>query len=198
MAVELLDELGVLGFVAAIGLAGPGPGREVVPARAARGLGVGRDDFDAVLDQVAPVGDAPWGCPCGRGTRWSRCRASSCSRTRPRQLASISPDLSAMALMSPSSARVTTSASRPSITDCACLPEPPWLCSMVTVAAGLGLPVGGERRVELLVELAGRIVADVQQHLILGAYRKGKAQYREQRARRKRAVWPFSSLVPSR
>ena len=36
------------------------------------------------------------------------------------------PDLDAIASMSPESASVTTSASRPSMTDRACLPEPPW------------------------------------------------------------------------
>ena len=43
------------------------------------------------------------------------------------------PDFSTMASMSPDSASVTTSASRPSITDRACLPEPPcdWLTSSV-------------------------------------------------------------------
>ena len=43
------------------------------------------------------------------------------------------PDFSAMASMSPDSASVTTSASRPSITERACLPEPPcdWLTSSV-------------------------------------------------------------------
>ena len=37
-----------------------------------------------------------------------------------------------MASMSPASARVTTSASSPSITERACLPEPPWLARTVT------------------------------------------------------------------
>ena len=58
MGVEIGDEVLDLGFVAAELAVGPGPGREVVPARAARGLGVRRDDLDAVLDQVAPVIDA--------------------------------------------------------------------------------------------------------------------------------------------
>ena len=47
-----------LGLVAAVGLQRPAQGRQVVPARAARGLGVRRDDADAGLDQVGPVVDA--------------------------------------------------------------------------------------------------------------------------------------------
>ena len=57
--VEPRDEvLGASGLVAARLAERPGPRREVVPARAARGLGVGRDHRDAGLGQVAPVLDA--------------------------------------------------------------------------------------------------------------------------------------------
>ena len=55
---ELRDVVARLLLVAAGLLQGPGPAGQVVPARAARGLGVGRDDLDARLDQVAPVLDA--------------------------------------------------------------------------------------------------------------------------------------------
>ena len=44
-------------LVAAELLVGPGPGREVVPAGAARGLRVRRDHLDVILDQVVPVLD---------------------------------------------------------------------------------------------------------------------------------------------
>ena len=47
-----------VGLVAARLLQRVAPGRQVVPARAARGLGVGRDHRDAGLHQVVPVLDA--------------------------------------------------------------------------------------------------------------------------------------------
>ena len=48
--------------VAELALQGPGPGGEVVPARAARRLRVRRDHLHARLEQVAPVAD-PLGVP---------------------------------------------------------------------------------------------------------------------------------------
>ena len=54
VGVEVGDEFLVLGFIAAGPGVGPRPCREIVPARAARGLGVRRDDFDALLDQGRP------------------------------------------------------------------------------------------------------------------------------------------------
>ena len=50
----------------------------------------------------------------------------------------------------------------PSMTLRACLPEPP--CDMLDgdLLAGLLCPMLGERRVEVLVEFAGRIVGDVE------------------------------------
>lgn len=42
------------------------PGCEVVPTGTPRRLGIGRNDADARLREIAPVPDAPWGCPCGR------------------------------------------------------------------------------------------------------------------------------------
>src|SRR5262245_52547615 len=52
VGVELLDEVLVLGLVVAVFAVGEGPGGEVVPAGAPRGLRVRRDDFDAFLSQV--------------------------------------------------------------------------------------------------------------------------------------------------
>ena len=54
---QLGDELLGLGFVAALLLQGIAPGGQVVPARPAGGLGIGRDDRHARLDQVVPVLD---------------------------------------------------------------------------------------------------------------------------------------------
>ncbi len=49
------------------------------------------------------------------------------------QAGAISP-FAAISSMSPASASVTTSASRPSITERACFPEPPCDCFTVTVS----------------------------------------------------------------
>ncbi len=57
--IQLLDVGLGLGVVAAGLLQGPGPGGQIGPARRAAGLGVGGDDVDARLHQVAPVLDLP-------------------------------------------------------------------------------------------------------------------------------------------
>ena len=81
---------------------------------------------------------------------------------------------SAIASMSYASASVTTSASSPSITERACLPEPPCDC-LISTFSGLLLPVLGEGRVEVLVQLARRIVRHVQQRDV--AARGHRAQH---------------------
>ena len=63
--------------------------------------------------------------------------------------------------MSAASASVTMSASRPSITERACLPDPPWDVRTVTFWPALGLPLLGEGVVQSRVEFARRIVGDV-------------------------------------
>src|SRR4029079_11357693 len=55
--VELLDEFARRGVAAAGLLLRPGPGREVVPARTARGLRIRRYHRYSLADQVAPVLD---------------------------------------------------------------------------------------------------------------------------------------------
>ena len=50
----------------------------------------------------------------------------------------------------------------------ACAPEPPCDCWIVDLLAGLRLPVLGERGVEVGVELARRVVRDVEQRLRVG------------------------------
>ena len=57
----------------------------------------------------------------------------------------------------------------------ACLPEPPCDCLIDDVLARLGLPVLGEGGVEVLIELARRIVGDVEQRrLRLRRERRGQ------------------------
>ena len=51
----------------------------------------------------------------------------------------------------------------------ACLPEPPCDCWMVTSLPGLRLPLRGEGGVHVLVQLARRVVGDVED--LLGARR---------------------------
>ena len=58
--VQLADEVFDLVLVPAELLFSPGPGGQVVPARAAGGLRVRCDDRDARLGQIAPVLDALW------------------------------------------------------------------------------------------------------------------------------------------
>src|SRR5690349_24720440 len=53
--VELVHELTRAGIVGARLLFGPGPGGEIVPARAAGRLWIRRDDFHVVANEVAPV-----------------------------------------------------------------------------------------------------------------------------------------------
>ena len=49
------------------------------------------------------------------------------------------------------------------MTERACLPEPPWDCSIGDLVARLRLGLGGEEFVELGVKLARRIIGDVEQ-----------------------------------
>ena len=54
------------------------------------------------------------------------------------------------------------------MTERACLPEPPCDCFYRDRVAGLGLPVGGERGVVLMVELARRVVGDIEERHVGG------------------------------
>ena len=67
-----------------------------------------------------------------------------------------------MASMSDASAKVTTEASNPCITLRACLPEPPCDWSIDEGPTLAGFPVAEEGLVVVLVELARRIVGDVE------------------------------------
>ena len=80
---ELVHEVADLVLVAAELLVGPGPGGEIVPARAARGLRVRGDHLDVVARPGRPSPRCPSGCPRAPGTRWSRCRAPSCAAACP-------------------------------------------------------------------------------------------------------------------
>ncbi len=84
------------------------------------------------------------------------------------QSAGSSLPFSAIALMSYASASVTTSASRPSMTVRACLPEPPCDCLMVTFSPVFACQCFGEGGVEVLVQLARRVVGDVEQRDVGG------------------------------
>ena len=78
--------------------------------------------------------------------------------------------------MSPASASVTTSASRPSITARACLPEPPCDCLIVTVSPVFAFQYLAKAVLIVLVELARRVVGDVEQlHVRAGCGRAGEA-----------------------
>ena len=68
-----------------------------------------------------------------------------------------------MASTSLASARVTTCAARPSITARAWAPEPPCELSIVSGGVAFGLPVRVEGLVVVAVELARRVVGDVEE-----------------------------------
>ena len=58
---EQLFEEGLGGTDIATGLfQGPGPGRQIVPARTARGLGIWGNHINARANEIAPVTDLPW------------------------------------------------------------------------------------------------------------------------------------------
>ena len=85
----------------------------------------------------------------------------------------MSEPLTYRASTSYASASVTTSAWSPSMTARACLPEPPCDWLIVTRLAGACLPGLRERRVDVLIELACRVVRDVQQgHVLPGSQRR--------------------------
>ena len=155
----------------------------IVPARAARGLRVRRDHLDAVLDQVAPVLDALRVALAdeeddGRGVGRRSCAGSRCC-----QSAAILPASRRSCRCRRASARVTTSA-------CEAVDDGARLGAGAAMRlldgdglAGLLLPVGGEGRVVGLVELAGRIVGDVEDG---GVGRAPARQAEARRARRRR------------
>ena len=173
-------------LVAAELLVGVGPGGEVVPARAARGLRVRGDHLDAVARPGRPSPRCPSGCPRAPGTRSSRCRARSCAAACACQSAGILPDFAAMASMSLASASVTTCASSPSITARAWAARAAVRGLDVERRVALGLPVRVEGGVELAVELAGRVVGDVEQRrLRRGAAGERRPPSRPRPARRR-------------
>ncbi len=80
----------------------------------------------------------------------------------------------------------------------ACLPEPP--CDVLDGhrLAGVGLPLGGEGLVEILVELAGRVIGDVED----GRVGECEAEDAElhgagEKAGKKRSVKAIGSLTAS-
>ena len=71
----------------------------------------------------------------------------------------------------------------PSMTDAACLPEPPCDVLTTTLSPRLLLPVAREGRVVFLVELACRVVGDVEQRDVLGKDRgRGRGEQQGQRS----------------
>ena len=125
------DELAGLLLVAARLFQDVSPGRQIVPARAAGSLGIRRDHDDAGLDQVGPVVDA-----LGIALAHQEHDGGGVGRAVVAGAGSASWRAAAwrvlaIASMSYAKARVTTSASSPSMTARACLPEPPWDISTV-------------------------------------------------------------------
>jgi hypothetical protein len=159
--VERGDELLRLAVIAARLAKRPAPGREVVPARAARGLRVGRDHLDVLLDQVAPIVDALRVALAhqehdGRGVGRAVVRQARLPVLR--EPAAALGDL----------VDVVGERQRHHVGLEAIDHRPRLLAGAAVrlldgdVLAGLLLPVLGERLVDLAVQLPGRIVGDVQ------------------------------------
>ena len=124
------------------------------------GLGVmtstsGLDQVGPVLDplRVALADDEDDGREVGQRAGWAGA---------PPSPSSIRPFLR-MASVSDHRASVTTSASSPSMTARAWLPEPPCDCLIVSSTARLLLVLRDERLVQVAPQLARRVVRDVQQ-----------------------------------
>ncbi|MNK73376.1 hypothetical protein D3C87_928710 [compost metagenome] len=168
--VQVADEFLGLGFTAVLAL-GEFPGREVVPAGAARGLGVGGDHLHAGLDQVVPVlqalgvallhqehdGRGVGGgvvrqalLPVGLDEAAVRGQGVDVAAQRQRGHVGIDAVDDRTGLLARAAVRLLDA----------------------HVLAGLGLPVLGEGLVVVHVQLAGRVVRHVQQrHGALGTRR---------------------------
>ncbi len=137
------------------------PGRQVGVAAVAGGLGVRHDHLQAGLDQIVPVLDA-LGVALAHQEHGGRGVGRGVVREALAPVGGHQAARSTRKSMSGAWFMVTTSASSPSATACACLLEPPcdWLIG--DRLAGLGLPVGDEGRVDVLVELARDVVGHVE------------------------------------
>lgn len=104
----------------------PAPCGQIVPTGAAAGFRIGGENLHTGLEQVIPVMDAPGIAGADQEHhRGGIGEVPLCGR-RFCQLPGSSWRRAARASMSWARASVTTSAARPSSTDRACLPEPPW------------------------------------------------------------------------
>ena len=148
--------------VVAAGLAQrPGPGGQVVPAGAAGGLRVRRDDGDAGLRQVAPVADAlriplPHQEDDGAGIGRAVVRQPSHPVARDQPALGDGVDVVGQ--------RERDDIGRQPIDDRARLPAGPAMRGAdAQRLAGAGLPGSGEGGIVLAVEFARRVIADIQQ-----------------------------------
>ena len=141
----------------------PGPAREVVPARAARGLRIRRDHAMPGLREIAPVLDAlRIALAHQENNRRGVGRASDPAGALPSSPAVVCRWL-AIWSMSPASASVTTSAARPSITERAWRPEPPCDWLILTVSPVFFFQYSANDLLKSDVQLARRVVRDVEQ-----------------------------------
>ncbi|MNF58941.1 hypothetical protein D3C84_405190 [compost metagenome] len=163
-----------LGFVTAVGFQAIGPGRQEVPARAATGLGVGGNDFDAIFGQVAPVLDVLGVALAhqehdGRGVRGAGI-GQACLPIFGDALAQLADFVD------------VTGQSEGHHVGTQPIDHGPRLLARATmglldldVVFGVRLlPEVGELGVEFLVQLTGRIVGDIEQFNVLGNGGTGK------------------------
>ena len=176
---EQVAEIGLgLGLVAAILVERPAIGGQIVPARPAGGLGIGRDHRHARLGEVAPVLDALRVALAddehdGRGVGRAAVGQAALpvlgqlvgllgdgvdvGGKRQRHHVRIEPVDHGAGLLARAAVRLLDGHG----------------------LAGLRLPVLGEGLVELLVQLTGRIVGHVQQRRVGGRGRQGPQQRRD-------------------
>ncbi len=178
IVVKLLHE-GLCSGIAAAGLLQrPGPGGQIIPARAARGLRARRDDRRRPAAPNRPNRGCSSDCPCAPERRWSRYRACCCPAAAVCQLAGIRAALRRERIDVVSQGQGHHIGLEP-------FDHRPRLLARSAVAlvddhriAGLGLPVCGKRLVVVLVQLASGIVGHVQQ--LDGGGRKRLCSYEAQ------------------
>ncbi|MFT3784724.1 MAG: hypothetical protein QM770_00975 [Tepidisphaeraceae bacterium] len=162
MLVDAGDELLGLGFVVAVVLERPAPRGQEVPPGAAAGLGVGRHDFNAILHEVAPIPDALGVALADEeDDRAGVRRAVVLEPLLPvgvDELGLVGDGVDVVAKGERDDVGLQAVDDRPGLLAAAAVRDVHF-----DVLAGLGLPVLGELGVEVDIEFARGIVADVEQ-----------------------------------
>ena len=160
LAVELAHEITCLLLRASL-FQGPAPGGQIVPARATGGLGVGRDHRHPRLDQIAPVADGLGvalayqkhdGAAVGRAVLWQAFLPVGRQQPGLRQLVDIGRQRQRDYI------RLHAVEHRQRL-----LARAAMRLAHLHVGTGRLAVAGGEGLVDVLIQLARRVVTDVQQ-----------------------------------